>query len=175
MYFFRSYNLLSNLQVKVLQNQDRRERDELLKTLPTSINSIIDPEQYIYSYQLCDEFRILPGQDFKDSKFIESENFNSYQHVDFDDINHIKNYLEKNVMRFSPPLYCWFGSGPIFIINDNFESNFLLDIEKLSNYRIYIMEMNKAKGLIFDQYLGYLNEPRRTNNNEDVFELVSFS
>lgn len=175
LFIIRGNKLSSKIKIKIWENQDRREREQLIKELPFSITSKIDPDNFIYSYQLNEKLRVLPGQNFTDSRFINSAGFKSYVYQDLDDINDVKEYLIKNVVSFKPPLYCWFGSGPIFIINDKFNIKLITDIEKLSNFSIYIIEINGHKGFIFDQYLGYLCEERMTNNNEVVFEIVNFS
>lgn len=163
------------LEIKLRENKERRERGQLLKVLPYSLTSKIEPEEFIYSYQYFERFPVPPGQNFADSKFTCSSNFTSYTYKDFDDICHVKDYLRNSSETFESPLFCWFGLGPAFIIHEQIDLKTIHEIDNLSDFRIYIAERNFGKGFIFDQYVGYLPNDRSTNTNEIVFEIVSFS
>ncbi len=171
----RDEKLSVYLETKLRENQERRERDQLLKVLPFSLTSKLESAEFIYSDEYFERFPVPPGQRFTESKFTSSSSFTSFIHQDFDDICHVKDYLRIKPETFEAPLFCWFGKGPAFIINEQIDLTMISEIENLSGFRIYIAERNFAKGFIFDHYLGYLPEDRSTNANEIVFEIVNFS
>lgn len=163
------------LETKLRENKERREREQILKVLPYSLASKLESAEFIYSYQYFEHYPVLPERRFADSHYTGPSNITSFIHQDFDDICHVKDYLRSRPETFAAPLFCWFGKGPAFIINEQIDLRMISEIENLSGFRIYIAERDFGKGFIFDHYLGYLSEERSTNANEIVFDVIIFS
>ncbi|WP_028865635.1 hypothetical protein [Psychromonas aquimarina] len=162
----------SRLQIKLQENKERKEREQLLKLLPLTWVDKIEQAECVSSFDFFSVFPVLPGEDFACHQFLSTK---SMIHTDFDDITDVQSYLVNNTMILKPPVLCWFGIGSAFRVNEPFEIKWLAEISALSYFRIYMVEENQGKGIICDEYIGYLSEERSTNTNERIFDVVCFS
>lgn len=162
----------SRLEMKLQDNKERREREQLLKLLPITWSDKIEKAEVVSSFEFFSVFPVLPGEDFARNQFLSTK---IMVHSDFDDIAHIKGNLTNNMMILQPPILCWFGLGSAFRVNEPFELKWLGDISGLPYLRICLIEENQCKGIICDEHISYLSEERSTNTNEIVYDMVYFS
>lgn len=162
------------LQQKLIQNQERRDFEELLHLLPLSLSKHIDRQLFAYSNSFFEKFPILPGDELADVKGERKKFFDRYIFHDFDAIEHVKEHLSDCPLELHFPLVCWFGRGPAIIFRQYLDLTLLVEVSKAFNLRVYASDINFNAGLIIDEYLGYLPADRATNSNELVYEVVFF-
>jgi hypothetical protein len=74
-FFIQDGKLSFDLKIKRRENEERRERDQLLKKLSPGWVCKIEKVEFVYSSWFFERFPVPPGQDFKEGRFIRSLNF----------------------------------------------------------------------------------------------------
>lgn len=161
----------SRLAIKAAENKERRDKEQLLRTLPQRWIELVANAPTLNSWEFLDQFPVDLNYDLRTQPLLDKK---SVTFADFDHLDFVKAYLKKSEMVLSPRVICWFGVGPAFIVESKIELKWLSELTKLSDFRVYLAESDFCKGVICSEYLGVLDDQRSTNGNESVYEIMSF-
>lgn len=161
----------NRLQLKLAENRERRERQQVLASLPEAWVALVANEETINSWEFLDEFPVSFNFELTKQPLLSNKKVN---YIDCDDLDVAQSYLKKQQMVLSPPVLCWFGFGPAFIVKHAIPVGWVSDLVCLNYFRVSLAEADFSRGVSCSEYLGILRDGRSTNGNEDVYEIMSF-
>jgi hypothetical protein len=161
----------SKLALKLAENRERREKEALMNQLPGEWRTMLAEANTYPSWVFLQNFPVDASLDLRNQPWLRGKLTN---YIDTDDLQLLSRHLKEMDFILRPPFSCWLGSGPAFLLEESLAFSCVSELVTQATNRIYLAESEYSRGAMVDEYVGYLDKERMTNNRELVYEVLTF-
>ena len=158
------------------QLHQRRRARETTEVLPKSIFDGSELNKLVYKEEIYVKHGLKLFPSGVGGKYEYPEGYSSYEYTEVDQLAQLARIIEESAIKFC---------SDVFVSLDNDSGYWPLKKEKIDKliewYLMYlekgyqtisIFQSDYKKGIVIDNYCGYLPEHIRTNTNEIVYEYI---
>jgi hypothetical protein len=168
--------LSDELKEKLGQLHERRNARETIKLLPEELREDIDLDQLTYRDKVHSNHGLKLFPNGVSGKYVYPEGYSTYEYIEVDRLPHLAIKIENSNLMFDSECLVSIGSNSAYWFLKKEQVKKLiawyLKFSEKGFKSLVIFQVDFKRGVVVDNYCGYLPKHLITNTNEVVYEYI---